>query len=142
MVIIKKKIINISYHSKQARALTTTELSDEKISCKIAEKMATIHSLNIPVSKEPDWLWATMDRWFLNLEKLLIDYETKNDTDMKILQSIQKINIREELDWMKAIVQKLDYPVVFCHNDLQEGNILFKEQTNGYSNGSSVEQLR
>lgn len=107
--------------------------------------MAKIHSLNIPVSKEPDWLWVTMQRWLANLEEILTTYETKNDNDMKILEAIKQIDIRKELQWLKTTVEACDYPVVFCHNDLQEGNILFKEQTSGYtttSTGSSVEQLR
>lgn len=45
------------------------------ISCKIAEKMATIHSLDIPISKEPDWLWNTMERWLKNVDSILKQFE-------------------------------------------------------------------
>jgi hypothetical protein len=27
----------------------------------IAEKMARIHQMNIPINKEPRWLWDTID---------------------------------------------------------------------------------
>ncbi|KOB65247.1 Choline/ethanolamine kinase, partial [Operophtera brumata] len=30
---------------------------------KIAEKMAAIHSMDVPLSKEPTWLWKTMGKW-------------------------------------------------------------------------------
>lgn len=105
--------------------------------------MANIHSLNIPVSKEPDWLWVTMERWLVNLEEILPNYTSKNDNDNQIRESLKNIDFRKELEWLKSTVENSDFPVVFCHNDLQEGNILFKEQSSGYStSGSSVEQLR
>nr|CAD7263479.1 unnamed protein product [Timema shepardi] len=45
-----------------ARALTTDELSDPTLSCLIAEKMALVHMMDVPINKEPHWLWDTMDR--------------------------------------------------------------------------------
>lgn len=123
--------------------MTTNELSDPKISCKVAEKMAKIHSLNIPVSKEPDWLWNTMERWLVNLEEILKNYTTKNVEELASFEKVRKIDFRRELEWLKITVENADYPVVFCHNDLQEGNILFKEQNSGFASpGSSTEQLR
>lgn len=84
-----------------------------------------------------------MQRWLVNLEEILATYTSKNDSDMKIRDAISKIDFRKELQWLKTTVEALDYPVVFCHNDLQEGNILFKEQSGSYTSaGSSVEQLR
>lgn len=129
----------------KARPLTTNELSDAKISCKVAEKMAKIHSLSIPVSKEPDWLWITMDRWLLNFEQVLKNYTTKNTSELEILDEVRKIDFKSELTWLKETVESQDFPVVFCHNDLQEGNILLREQTCGLSSSSpssSTEQLR
>lgn len=127
----------------QARPLATNELADPKISCKIAEKMAKIHSLSIPVSKEPDWLWITMDRWLLNFEDVLRDYTTKNDQELQIMEEMRKIDFKNELTWLKTMVESQEFPVVFCHNDLQEGNILLKEQKSGLSSpSSSTEQLR
>lgn len=128
---------------RQARPLTTNELGEPKISCKIAEKMAKIHSLNIPVSKEPDWLWNTIERWLQNLEEILKSYPNKTADEKVTYEKMRKIDFRRELDWLKSVVQEADYPVVFCHNDLQEGNILFKEQNSGFASpGSSTEQLR
>uniref|UniRef100_A0A182T3F1 Aminoglycoside phosphotransferase domain-containing protein n=1 Tax=Anopheles maculatus TaxID=74869 RepID=A0A182T3F1_9DIPT len=54
-----------------ARALLTSELSDAKISLKVAEKMAAIHSMDIPVSKEPDWIWNKMNRWLKGITGIL-----------------------------------------------------------------------
>lgn len=123
--------------------MATNELADPKISCKIAEKMAKIHTLSIPVSKEPDWLWITMDRWLLNFEDVLRDFTTKNEQELQIMEEMRKIDFKNELAWLKAMVESQEFPVVFCHNDLQEGNILLKEQKSGLSSpSSSTEQLR
>lgn len=123
--------------------MATNELSDPKISCKVAEKMAKIHSLSIPVSKEPDWLWITMERWLLNYEDVLKNYATKNAHELEIVEAVRKIDFKSELAWLKSTVESKEYPVVFCHNDLQEGNILLREQSNDLSSASSsTEQLR
>lgn len=123
-----------------ARPLATGELSDPKISCKIAEKMAKIHSLNVPVSKEPEWLWKTMERWLANAETILANFTSSNPIDMKHAAAMRHIDFRKELDWIKETVDKESFPVVFSHNDLQEGNILFKEGST-HSRDSSLEQL-
>ncbi|PVD33789.1 hypothetical protein C0Q70_05050 [Pomacea canaliculata] len=69
-----------------AKPLTHTDLSRPEIMQMVAEKLAAFHSLDMPLCKEP--------RWMFNIIK-------------------------------REIVLKLDSPVVFCHNDLQEGNILY-----------------
>ena len=32
------------------------------------------------------------------------------------------------MEWMRQYLEQLKSPVVFCHNDLQEGNILIREK--------------
>lgn len=121
----------------------TNELSDPKISCQVAQKMAKIHSLSIPVSKEPDWLWITMERWLQNYEEVLKNYATKNERELEIMDAVRKFDFRKELTWLKSTIENEEFPVVFCHNDLQEGNILLREQSSSCpSPSSSTEQLR
>lgn len=84
-----------------------------------------------------------MDRWLLNFEDVLKNYTTKNTSEMEILDEVRKIDFKTELAWLKTTVESQKFPVVFCHNDLQEGNILLREQTCGLSSpSSSTEQLR
>ncbi|XP_055712875.1 choline/ethanolamine kinase isoform X3 [Phlebotomus papatasi] len=111
-----------------ARALRTFELSNPRISTKIAEKTAEIHSLDIPVSKEPDWLWCTMERWLKTVESVLSKFQATNDDEALQLEKLRQINFRQEMKWFQEIVKgSQEFPVVFSHNDLQEGNILFKD---------------
>ncbi|XP_055681594.1 choline/ethanolamine kinase isoform X2 [Lutzomyia longipalpis] len=111
-----------------ARALRTPELSNPRISARIAEKTAEIHSLNIPVSKEPDWLWSTMDRWLKTADSVLCKFQPTSPDEAEQLEKLRKINFRAEMNWFQRIVRESpEFPVVFSHNDLQEGNILFKD---------------
>lgn len=118
----------------------TSELSDSKISLKIAEKMAAIHSLDIPVSKEPDWLWNTMNRWLKSVEATLKTFEKDRTNGNKRIAGddiITSLNLRAEVEWLKSVIEKEDHPVVFSHNDMQEGNILLREDfapSNGLEN--------
>lgn len=103
--------------------------------------MAKIHSLNIPVSKEPEWLWKTMERWLVNAETILKDFNSSNPVEVRQANAMKKFDFRKELDWIKDKIEKESFPVVFSHNDLQEGNILFKEGISS-SRENSLEQLR
>lgn len=107
-----------------ARALLTAELSDPKISLKIAEKMGEIHSLNIPMSKEPDWIWNCMDRW----QRLLPAILSRNDwlENQTHAEFVRNLNFSEEAKWLKSLIGHGRFPSMFCHNDLQEGNILLR----------------
>ncbi|CRK97680.1 CLUMA_CG011060, isoform A [Clunio marinus] len=114
-----------------ARALTTSELACNQISMKIAEKMSEIHSLDIPVSKEPDWLFLTLNRWLNNLDTIMKDVKNNNnmmESPEDLSVKLSQIDFRKEVQWLRIVIESEAYPVVFCHNDLQEGNILFREK--------------
>lgn len=125
---------------RQARPLTTLELSEPRISAKIAEKMAAIHGLNIPVSKEPEWLWKTMARWLLNSESVLATYKSSCPHETALCDEMRTFDYRSEMMWLKQTIEAEDYPVVFSHNDMQEGNILFREDSpnTAVANAASV----
>ena len=53
----------------QSRSLKTEELSDPKLSSVIADKMARMHALNVPISKEPTWMWNSMFKYVIALNK-------------------------------------------------------------------------
>lgn len=109
-----------------ARPLLTKELADPAISMKIAEKMAAIHSMAVPLSKDPDWLWKTCYKWLKTVkeERLSGSVQGKNEDEEKIIQQMKSVDFDKELEWLKKYLATVDSPVVFCHNDMQEGNIL------------------
>lgn len=91
--------------------------------------MSEIHTLDIPVSKEPEWLFLTLNRWLNNVDSILNDIKNNNNNENQeeIPRKLSKIDFRKEVQWLKKVVETEAYPVVFCHNDLQEGNILFRQ---------------
>lgn len=93
--------------------------------------MSEIHSLDIPVSKEPEWLFLTLNRWLNNVDSIMNDIKNNNNYEKQkeIPRKLSKIDFRKEVQWLKKVVETEAYPVVFCHNDLQEGNILFRQST-------------
>ena len=42
--------------------MTVDDLADDEINMMIADSVAQIHSMHVPISKEPRWLWDTIDR--------------------------------------------------------------------------------
>lgn len=112
-----------------ARALLTKELSEPALSMKIAEKMAAIHSMDVPLSKEPNWLWKTMGKWLKTVkeERLSTNNTGKNDEEQRIIKQLKSVDFEKEMEWLKKFLATVESPVVFCHNDMQEGNILILE---------------
>ncbi|XP_060665274.1 choline/ethanolamine kinase isoform X1 [Drosophila nasuta] len=113
-----------------ARSLTTMEMSNAEISMKIAEKMGEIHSLNIPMSKEPDWIWNCMNRWLTSVDSIIkgkIESKPNSTVLQKQRELMGTIDYVKEMAWLRSVIDAGAYPVVFCHNDLQEGNILLRE---------------
>ncbi|XP_026475263.1 choline/ethanolamine kinase isoform X2 [Ctenocephalides felis] len=116
-----------------ARPLRTKEMSDPVLCVKIAEKMSAIHSMHVPLSKEPDWLWKTMNKWITTAENNLERHQMKDDHESSTVDHIRQMKLRSEIEWLKQFVQGCGSPVVFSHNDMQEGNILLR-QTRHHTN--------
>lgn len=112
-----------------ARSLFTSELADPELSAIIATKMANIHSLNVPISKEPTWIWNTMGKWLKSGQEYLCKKTKIDGVENSTLERLKKINYHNEMDYLKQVVAKVQSPVVFAHNDMQEGNILLKTHT-------------
>lgn len=110
--------------------MTTAELAQNLISLQIAEKMSEIHSLNIPVSKEPEWLFLTLNRWLNSVDTIFNDIKNNNDAleSNPLSGKLRIIDFRGEVNWLRNVIEKAAFPVVFCHNDLQEGNILLRQR--------------
>lgn len=111
----------------QARPLKTKELADPEISAVIAEKMAQVHSLDVPISKEPSWIWDTMKRWLSSAKAQQHpppnedDGNKPNNGGKRPAGKLCSIDLRwqldAEMDWMRNYLDQLQSPVVFCHNE-------------------------
>ncbi|XP_041971175.1 choline/ethanolamine kinase isoform X2 [Aricia agestis] len=113
-----------------ARPLLARELMEPALSMKIAEKMAAIHSMEVPLTKEPSWLWKTMGKWLKTAqnERFAPDAPPgRTDEEQEVIRKLKAVDFDKEIEWLKKFLATVDSPVVFCHNDMQKGNILLLE---------------
>lgn len=103
-----------------SRKLDTCELSDPSISAEVAEKMAKFHGMRMPFNKEPKWLFGTMDKYLSQVMRLNFTRESH----LRRFNCLLSYNLPQEMDKLKSLLESTHSPVVFCHNDCQEGNVL------------------
>ncbi|XP_056653495.1 choline/ethanolamine kinase isoform X4 [Monodelphis domestica] len=101
----------------QSRALRSHELQDPEKSAVIAIKMARFHYMEMPFTKEPTWLFGTMDQYIRKIKRL-------PPSDVPKVNLLEKYQLEKEIDYLRKFLESTPSPVVFCHNDIQEGNIL------------------
>ncbi|ERE86410.1 choline/ethanolamine kinase isoform X2 [Cricetulus griseus] len=100
-----------------SRPLKTQELRDPVLSGAIATKMARFHGMEMPFTKEPHWLFGTMERYLKQIQDL-------PSTDLPQMNLLEMYNLKDEMGNLRKLLDATPSPVVFCHNDIQEGNIL------------------
>ncbi|XP_062990530.1 choline/ethanolamine kinase [Elgaria multicarinata webbii] len=103
-----------------SRRLLTEDLLEPSISGEIAMKMARFHDMVMPFNKEPKWMFGTMDRYLKQISELTFAQEAQ----LRKLNKLKAYNLEAEMRSLRAVLEATSSPVVFCHNDVQEGNIL------------------
>ncbi|XP_032895247.1 choline kinase alpha-like [Amblyraja radiata] len=100
-----------------SRRLLTEELGLPDISAEIAVKMSRFHGMVMPFNKEPKWLFETMDRYL----KQIMGLTFFREAHVKKFNKLKTFNLPGELASLKSLLEATWSPVVFCHNDVQEG---------------------
>ncbi|KAM9753006.1 choline/ethanolamine kinase [Menidia menidia] len=103
--------------------MRTDQLSNPAISAEIATKLARFHNMIMPFNKEPKWLFGTINRYMDQVMKI----NFVREAHVKKYRKLMKLNLPAELESLRALLAKTPSPIVFCHNDVQEGNILLLE---------------
>ncbi|XP_071830494.1 choline/ethanolamine kinase-like isoform X2 [Apostichopus japonicus] len=104
-----------------SRALRTDEVSQPQMSVAIARKLAVFHQLKLPLCKVPRWIDDILSRWCEAASRVNVE-DVQNK---ELFAKIKKIDIFKELKFLRKLVADTTSPVVFSHNDCQEGNLLF-----------------
>uniref|UniRef100_A0A669B2M8 Ethanolamine kinase n=1 Tax=Oreochromis niloticus TaxID=8128 RepID=A0A669B2M8_ORENI len=113
--------------------MRTNQLSDPAISAEIATKLARFHNMVMPFNKKPKWLFGTIDKYM----EQVMNISFVRDAHVKKYKKLMKLDLPAELRSLRALLAATPSPVVFCHNDVQEGNILMLED----GKHSSAERL-
>ncbi|KAK6752350.1 hypothetical protein RB195_003647 [Necator americanus] len=113
-----------------SRPLQCTEISKPMIGRIIAPMLARVHTLDVPITKEPEVMNCARS-W---LTKFRLTAGGARPIDIRCTAArvpphcyptaITCDQLEEELNFVEDFLAKSKSPVVFSHNDLQEGNIL------------------
>ncbi|CAI5455067.1 unnamed protein product [Caenorhabditis angaria] len=112
-----------------SRPLSCSEIGLSHMSTKIAKRLAKVHQLEVPIWKEPDYLCEALQRWLKQLTSTVSNEQRFELPEDDI--SVNCVDLARELEFVKAHISKSTSPVTFCHNDLQEGNILLPKASSG-----------
>ena len=105
----------------KSHTLFAKDLHRKSISLATAEIMGGFHRLRMPLVKKPRWVIETTTRYLDDgLNNLSLSSIADKGTQEK-LQKVFSYNLASEFESLKKILAQVDSPVVFCHNDLQEG---------------------
>lgn len=114
-----------------ANSLTCEELMDRDISAIIAQKLAAVHSLQVPKlnSTSNNWILERFQEWlsyFNDQKKQPSQYFNGSIAEpaLKIVKRLLSIDFEKEVNFLKQVFDGTRSPIVFSHNDLHQGNIL------------------
>uniref|UniRef100_A0A453E859 Choline kinase N-terminal domain-containing protein n=3 Tax=Triticinae TaxID=1648030 RepID=A0A453E859_AEGTS len=102
-----------------AQTLSAPDLRDPEISGLIARKLREFHELDMPGPKDIS-LWQRLRRW---LEEARSRCSTEEARELRLE------TLGDEIAELENVLSGVDQRVVFCHNDLQYGNIMIYEET-------------
>lgn len=63
-------------------------------------------------------------RWLKSSQDFLNNRSLSDREDAQKIAKLQLFNFQKEMEFLRKVVGKVQSPVVFAHNDMQEGNIL------------------
>lgn len=99
------------------------ELRDPTLAAIIARKLASVHSLDVPICKQPKWLRETYYSW-LDFARKEVKLDNVPEEHVSVARELLNFDYESEIRWLLNALPQCKSPVVFCHNDLQQGNIL------------------
>jgi len=109
------------------RTLTTSDLPISANSNNIAKCTAEYHLLKMPVKKEPTHITSKLFSYLANVKEMRFNDLKSHQLYMKIIDH----NLDDLAQFVTKMITSSEEIVVFCHNDIQEGNLLHTTRTDG-----------
>ncbi|KAL3077595.1 hypothetical protein niasHT_033705 [Heterodera trifolii] len=117
-----------------SRPLTYHEIALPTMANKIAKRLARVHQLEVPIWKEPEYICDALERWLIQLKQMPSgsrDFDLPTESHEWAPPSINCDDLQNEIEHLRRLIVKSRSLVTFCHNDLQEGNILLPKAHSG-----------
>jgi thiamine kinase-like enzyme len=91
----------------------------------IARKLAHIHSLRVPIERNPNLIFQLMRKY---LEEGYKNFPFEELLSKFKCNTLLGTNFIKEIEWIEKCVKDCKSPVVFTHNDFRQSNILIEQQ--------------
>ena len=118
----------IAYGFIPGTPFSVDDLSDQVLSSKLAATLAEWHQVQIQGEKKPQ-LFSTLKKWIATIPESYADPEV----DQKFRASFSLAEILAEFRFLQTELARLNSPVVFSHNDLLSGNIIYDRESDQIS---------
>lgn len=119
----------LAYRYQPGCTLTTDSVRNPEIYTLVAKRLARLHKIKIEGQDHPKpFIWKKA-RDFLNLVPEEFSCP-KKQSRFKELALPSQSDLNEEIIHLQKTLEKVKSPVVFCHNDLLLGNVIYTESEN------------
>lgn len=115
----------LSYRFLPGRTLNSELVRDPVVSKLVARHMAIFHKIKPSEEMTDNFIWDKLRKYIELVPDVFSDPE-KNQRYIKNV--VHKSIIVQEANQIRQIVQNLGSPIVFCHNDLLLGNVIYNEK--------------
>ncbi|EEZ97183.2 Ethanolamine kinase-like Protein [Tribolium castaneum] len=117
----------LAYEYVPGCTLSPTMAKNPKIAHLVASHMGKLHKVQVPdISNPQPLLWPKI-RNFLDLVPEQFSDITKNERYHKI-GAPTKMQLEQEFSFLQRNLSKEKCPIVFCHNDLLLGNVIYNSE--------------
>ncbi|XP_076252215.1 ethanolamine kinase 1 isoform X2 [Rhynchophorus ferrugineus] len=119
----------LAYRYQPGCTLNTETVRKPFIYSLVAKKMAKLHKAKVDGIENPKpFIWKK-SRDFLNLVPEEFSSQ-KNQTRYTELALPSQSELNDEIIQLQKSLEHVDSPIVFCHNDLLLGNVIYTESDN------------
>ena len=108
-------------HFYACRTLRSAELNQPEVLSLTTRLLANMHMQCMPVNKEPSLVFRCMRRWLKQSRDIYLSDAWRQGM---LNGMLSERKWEEEIDWLEEHLKLLNYPIVFCHNDLYSQNII------------------
>lgn len=88
----------------------------------IAKELRRLHDANIPISRKPE-VWQSIHKFLDEASAITFSDEQKQQR----FETISFDELKKEVNILQEVTDSLDSPVIFAHNDLLSGNIMYDQ---------------
>ncbi|KAJ3641303.1 hypothetical protein Zmor_027815 [Zophobas morio] len=118
----------LAYQFVPGCTLTHQTVTEEHIYRLVATRMARLHKVQVPNQHTPrPFIWNKVQSFLDLVPDVFTD--TNKHTRFQGLK-IPKALLQAELHYLKRVLDEPGLPVVFCHNDLLLGNVVYTQEKN------------